>query len=174
MSLVIPKDKNKNHGRNFKIVWIFSWKMDWRTECDTILEKKLNKIIIKLDQHFKDYHQIFENEIVAQKEIADKLWVLIHKYLFLTKYWHYLRLKLCLDWFLLEDNRVWNVILKISQRRWKMKFWLIFARKSKIFICQSEFVLYFWMLINHIFFQPPFARVVKRHCACNEAFRRRS
>lgn len=64
--------------------------MDYRTECDTILEKKLNQIMLKLDQHFRDYHQVFENEIVSQKKIADKLWVLIHKYLFLTKYSRYL------------------------------------------------------------------------------------
>lgn len=59
--------------------------MDWRTNCDTQQEKTLIAILSKLEMHFKDYHQIFGNEIQYQKEVADKLWVLIHKYLFLTK-----------------------------------------------------------------------------------------
>lgn len=49
-------------------------------ESETTQEQNINKILTDLGKSIKNYYDLYEKELVVQKEICENVWVLIQRF----------------------------------------------------------------------------------------------
>lgn len=55
------------------------------TKCDYYLERCVHEVILKLEDQFKEYNTLMENELQLQNKLLNDLWMNTQKYLILTR-----------------------------------------------------------------------------------------